>query len=282
MFNKLRAGLGLFRRRVALSTLTWNSKELNLSAVDVLIVEAERLRERGQTPLLIVCDNGSTDGTQETLRELDHSLELEHQFILNDENLGISIARNQIIEAMQAWDADYLLLNDGDIEIVPSSTYAMVQYLESEARSVAGIGPYSFGFTENRAEMTPELQRIDLAQIEKNVSLAATHYGLFRREIFEDGVRFETQSPFGGPGWGYEDNDFAFQILTSGYQLHQFTGMTFYHPHMRSSVDHLRESGFDPRALCERRKQFVIDKWNGTPLIDDGPLDLIRTSSTEI
>jgi hypothetical protein len=100
---------------------------------------------------------------------------------------------------------------------------------------------------------------------------------MFRREIFDDGIQFDDTSPFTGPGWGFEDNDFAFQMDAQGYINQRFFGMTYLHRDMRSSIRIMRELGIDARAIFEKRKQRVLEKWSEVSRISDGPLLYVRS-----
>ena len=103
-----------------------------------------------------------------------------------------------------------------------------------------------------------------------------------RRAVFDDGVRFDETTPFDGAGWGFEDNDLAFQMDMKGYLNQRFFGMTYLHRDMRSSIRIMRASGIDATALYARRKQYVIDKWTTVPHINNGPLALIRRVSMSL
>jgi hypothetical protein len=105
---------------------------------------------------------------------------------------------------------------------------------------------------------------------------------MFRRAIFEDGVRFDESAPFGGPGWGFEDNDLAFQMAVMGYLNQRFFGMVYLHRAARSSIRNLRSQGLDVGALYNLRKQFIIDKWSNVPQIDRGPLGEVRRCHIEV
>jgi GT2 family glycosyltransferase len=82
---------------------------------------------------VVVTDNGSTDGTQEMLREKFP----EVQLIENGQNVGLSRASNQGIKATQG--RYVLLLNDDTLVNAPSLD-AMVEFLEThpEAGAVGG------------------------------------------------------------------------------------------------------------------------------------------------
>src|SRR5262249_52929175 len=112
VFSKGIAPLLPAGQTVVLSLLTWNTRDVSLEALQACLQEAAMLQRLGQQPFIVVCDNGSTDGTQEALRALDEQIDIPHQFILNTHNWGSSIARNQIIDVLLAREAHYLLFID--------------------------------------------------------------------------------------------------------------------------------------------------------------------------
>jgi glycosyltransferase involved in cell wall biosynthesis len=255
-----------------LALLTWDTRQPSLESVAALLQEVRTLTRLGHRPSLCVCDNGSTDGTAQSLRDLDPTLNVERQLILNDRNLGNSIARNQIIDHALEIGADYVLFVDGDIEIVPFSSLAMLRYLEGHGHRLGCIGAHFLGQSNARAETTRALWAVDPARTHVTDSLAWTQYGMFRCEMFAEGLRFETASPFNGAGWGFEDNDLAFQMAVAGYDNHYFTGMTYLHRDARSSLRVMRTQGIDAAGLYEARRRFLLDKWAAIPRIASGPL----------
>ncbi|HEX7956044.1 MAG TPA: glycosyltransferase family A protein, partial [Pyrinomonadaceae bacterium] len=266
------------RRKVALALLTWNTRDISLESLAAFAREAAMLRRLGHEPSVIVCDNGSTDGTPDALRAAGERLGVEHHFILNSENRGSSVARNQIIDHFLARGGDYLLFMDGDIEVVPHSSFAMLRHMEDAGRVLGCVGPYMYGQSPLRARATPRLYSLEGLQRREEELLAWTQYGLFRREVFEAGVRFDVAHPFDREGWGCEDNDLAFQMLVKGFRIQRFEGMTYLHRNMHSSMRILRALGVDPAANYETRKRYVIEKWAGTPAINAGPLRHVRVA----
>jgi SAM-dependent methyltransferase len=268
-------------RRVLLALVTWNTREVSLESLNAYLQEAYLLRRMGHTPFICVCDNGSVDGTQQALRDLDPDIDVEHRFILNDCNRGSSIARNQILDYMQQVEADYILFMDGDIEIVPFSSIAMLRYMESNGSRLGCIGPYAWGKGQSnlRSQIAPIFYSIDPTLVATNNVVAWTQYGMFRRKVFEDGVRFEQQSPFDDVGWGFEDNDLVFQMNVKGYVNQSFTGMTYLHRDIRSSIRIMTSQGINARARYEARQRYVIDKWASVPQIRDGGLREVMRAS---
>lgn len=274
VFSKGPAKADGMQRTVVLALLTWNTCDISLDSVRALANEARMLQRLGQRPILCVCDNGSTDGTAEQLKRLDAELDLPHRFIFNASNVGNSVARNQIIDCFVELGGDHLLFMDGDIEIVPFSSFTMLRYLEHHGSRLGCIGACSAGQTNQRAQTSPTLFGIN--RVETTNLVAWTQYGMFRREVFEAGVRFDESGPFTGPGWGFEDNDLAFQMEMKGFLNQRFFGMTYLHRDPRSSVRVMKSLGIEPNRLYEQRKRHVIDKWRDTPAISGGPLQYVR------
>jgi GT2 family glycosyltransferase/SAM-dependent methyltransferase len=263
-------------KKVVLALLTWNTRDISLESLGALVREAAMLRRLGHEASLVVCDNGSHDGLREALGEADERIEVEHRFILNEENRGSSVARNQIIEHFLERGGDYLLFTDGDIEIVPGSSYAMLRHMEDAGHLLGCVGAAMHGQTPLREKVTPYLYSLEGLPVDADTLLARTQYGLFRREVFEAGVRFDTNAPFDREGWGFEDNDLAFQMEVAGFANQRFTGMTYLHRNVHSSLRNMGRQGTDFARIYARRRQYVIDKWAGVPPISDGPLDTVR------
>ena len=263
-------------RKIVLALLTWNTRDVSRDSLQAYITEARMLRRLGQDPIICVCDNGSTDGTADALQMLKSQIDVPHRFILNHQNLGNSIARNQIISYAIEKAADYVLFMDGDIEIVPFSSFAMLRYMENNGHWLGCIGADHAGQSPSRDRTTPYLYSIDYSQIEATNTNTSTQYGLFRRDVFDNGIRFDETAPFDRPGWGFEDNDLAFQMNVRGYMNQRFLGMTYLHRYGRSSIRSMRQQGIDANFLLTQRKQYVIDKWSSVPQISSGPLTQLR------
>ncbi len=263
-------------KKIVLALLTWNTRDISTDSVRAYVREAQMLARLGHQAFLCVVDNGSSDGTPDQLRLMESEIEVPHKFVLNRENLGNSVARNQILDYMRECDADYVLFMDGDIEIVPFSSFAMLRYMENCGRELGCIGADSLGQTANRAAASPYLFSIAGLKLQTVNLVAWTQYGMFRREVFEDGIRFDEAAPFRGPGWGFEDNDLAFQMDVKGYVNQRFHGMVYLHRAMCSSIRIMRGMGIDAGALYQRRKQYTISKWSTVPRIATGPLMDVR------
>lgn len=258
------------REKIAMGLLTWNTARISVEALQALLLEADRLRLLGYTPEILVTDNGSTDGTPDQLLSLtetsDAGLGIEVSGIFNRLNVGNSIARNQMIDQARTRGAKYLLFTDGDLEIIPWSVPCLISYLETHP-SDGCAGLYSGGQTKIREEATPILHSVYAMKEERSQPVTWTQYGLFRMSIFE-AVRFDSSGPFGGPGWGFEDNDLYFQMRQQEIGSVCFVGATYLHRNKHSSIALLWQSGKDPNSLFEARRQQLIKKWEGVPIIN--------------
>lgn len=277
VFQKGKHAVSFDSRKVALSVLTWNTKDVTFESIRAVIEEANMFKRLGHKPFVVICDNGSTDGTSQALRELERYIDVPHHLILNKTNRGSSIARNQIIDVILEAGSDYLMFMDGDIEVVPFSGFAMLRHMENCGYLLGCVGADSFDFSDQRARTTKYLYSIADCKLEQTNLVAWTQYGMFRREVFEEGVRFDDNEPFDREGWGFEDNDLAFQMHMKGFYNQRFYGITYLHRHHSSSVRIMRELGIDPNYNYRRRKEYVIKKWADIPPIKFDPLRYVRS-----
>jgi O-antigen biosynthesis protein len=211
--------------------LNYNNADILAETVPLLL--ADRLR-------IVVVDNGSDDGSREYLES-----QADVIAICNEENLGSSVGRNQGIDRCEG---DVLLL-DSDIMYV-SGSFALLRSI-GERTGAACTGFHHYSYTRDKTKAWTDLQSRRVKPLPGN--FAYTHYGFFRREVFER-CRFDENF---GVGWGFEDDDLT-------YQMRQH-GMTFacvrwrYFHRKRSSVFNLGKRGHSAR-LKERRDYFCA-KW---------------------
>jgi hypothetical protein len=266
-------------KRIVLSLLTWNTREVSRKALRALIDEAQLLRRLDQEPHLCVVDNGSDDGTCEAIKnelEACKSLRIPHRLIDNKENTGNSEARNQIISYVRESSADYLLMIDGDIVVVPLSSFMMLLHMEKSGPNLGCLGADNTLQSPNEKEVSPYLAGVHNAMLREQKEIAWTQYGMFRRAVFESGVRFPTDARFQGPGWGFEDVDLAFQMIDKGFQLQHFVGMKYLHQHLQSSIDCMSKlPGLDGKAIFDSRKAWLIEKWKAHPAISREALERV-------
>ncbi len=247
---------------ITLGYLCWNTAKASEEGVIALAKEADRLRRLGCEAHVLVVDNGSSDGTARRIESsFDHPV-LNFELIKNVRNFGISVGRNQLIDGAVERKSDYLCLMDGDIEIVPLSSYVMVRYLECHSR-LGCIGAYSSSFTSERLKATKSLMEIQECRVKDDIKCAWTQYGMFRCSMFKGGlIRFDESGPFGEPGWGFEDDDLHWQMDAKGWENKYFAGITYLHRNIRSSFPNLQASGVDVQVMFNKRKEYLIKKWS--------------------
>jgi GT2 family glycosyltransferase len=215
-----------------------NCVVLNYNNVDILaesipLLLADQLR-------VVVVDNGSDDNSRDYIENRPGVLA-----ICNETNLGSSVGRNQGINLC---DGDLLLL-DSDIIYIPGS-FACLRSI-SEQTGAACTGFHHYTYTRDKGKAWRDLGSRRVKPLPGN--FAYTHYGFFRRVVFEK-CRFDENF---GVGWGFEDDDLTYQMRRHG--------MTFacvrcrYYHRKKSSVVNLAKRGQSAR-LKERRTYFCA-KW---------------------
>lgn len=247
---------------VVLGCVSWNTSDVTRDTIDGLKAEAARLNALGHQAFICAVDNGSGDGTQKWLRR--HEL---NKLILNKTNRGNSFARNQIIDYARKQDADYILFIDGDIQPIPGSIYAMVSKCESGTLPAATgcLGAYSGNQTKNPSHITQSITSIPDSAIEQG-AIAWTQYGVFRKEVFNS-IKFTTTGPLSKAGWGFEDDDYFYQMVEAGFESVAFNHVVYLHRNMQSSCVNLIQAGEDPAELFNARKQQLIDTWGSSPRV---------------
>lgn len=237
--------------------LCWNTKDVSVEGLIALYQEIGRLERLGVTARVLVLDNGSMDGSAKALAAC--ALPGYGDVLAVKDNIGISAGRNLIIDECGIYDPKYILLMDGDINIVPFSSYAMASYLESHPQAGC-IGAVASQCTTDGLGVSRRLYSIHESRAKKDIACAWTQYGMFRYDMF-DKVRFDEGGPFGEPGWGFEDDDLCYQMYKEGYENHYFTGMTYLHRSLRSSWPSLTGMGINIHEKFLRRRTYLIDKW---------------------
>lgn len=262
--------------RIALAMLTWNTADLSLESFAALLLEAERLKLCGYSPSVIVLDNGSTDGTYFQLKRLLNGFPFPVSILHNGENLGNSIGRRQLIQEAEGQGADFILFTDGDLELIPFSTFPLVAQLNWRT-NLGCAGLFSGGDTAERKKADAIFPGLLNLREDKDQPVAWTQYGLFRMEMFAQGVHFEEEGPFGGPGWGFEDNDLWLQMVAAGWENTCFHGATYLHRRRSSSISNLKAEGKSPRDLYELRRQFLREKWGNDPIMKNRAAKITAT-----
>jgi GT2 family glycosyltransferase len=230
-------------KKVTCIILSWNTPDITKESAIRLLEDVERV---------IIVDNGS-DNPPTGVRGV--------KYILNKENVGNSIARNQGIKEATG---DILML-DGDILYVPNSVSFLKKVLDKhqEAGCVGFDGLLCSmnrrGGETNYAESIsePDIDK-KICSIPEDQPIAWTQYGLFREEVFKK-CQFDESGLFGKPGYGFEDNDLYEQMKRFNWHSYSVSGIKYYHD-QSSSKRFLAAKG-QPTYFNERYLQFK-SKWS--------------------
>ena len=254
--DSIKALLAVPKSRIVLSLLTWNTVDISLDSLAALKKEQQRFRQLGHECLIVVVDNGSTDGLAEALKPQKGE---GVKVLLNKTNKGSSIARNQIIKESQKWRADMLVFMDGDIEAPRWMLYSMCEYLAANP-NVHHVGAWSESYTDQRHLTTPFVTTLKGLRIEPNTDIAWTQLGAFKMSCFER-CQFPTQGVFGGPFWGWEDGWLQEEFNEHGIVNHVFHGVRYLHRHAHHSVREGDKAGVDMRSTYNEAKKLFTERF---------------------
>ena len=247
---------------ISISILTWNDIEDTKILIESLVMDFHDL-EKNHNVFLNICDNGSTDGTVEFLKKCKS---LPINLILLEENKGINISKNILIEESIKQDSEYMFAFDHDLAIIRGSMAGMLDVI-SQNDSVGCFGQHiDFSTKDKNSELiTKNFPDISDLIIEKNVRSGCgavrpwPHYSVYRMSIFLEGVRFDTNGPFSYPGYGFDDDDLGMQISEKGYDVWCFVDLYCYH-NVNSSITRLEECGL--LSSYSEREKYFLNKWS--------------------
>lgn len=232
--------------KVSINILTWNNRK---TIEKILVVLHEEMKDVPHEYIFV--DNGSDDGTKDVLRKWPFTV-----YVDNPKNYGISIGKNQGINASTG---DYILMLDGDVVPVPNSIRLMLNFLEDAVNVDAlGMFPNKFSTSEDHAE-----KRCEKLVGFRKYKCCCLYYGMFRRKIFDAGLRLSEDGHFGKPGYGWEDHDFFKKMQLFGIDqwvahINRENGKYFHD--INSSIRAMgREKYIDTSIL--RHKQFT-ERWD--------------------
>jgi glycosyltransferase involved in cell wall biosynthesis len=196
---------------------------------------------------VIIVDNGSTDGCQDAAT------------IKNPVNLGISKGKNQGIDASTG---EYIMMIDGDVVPVPNSIRCLMEYMEGHP-DIDALGFYPDKWARNKTDFGLQEYCHKLDPVEEFITKDGPgwccYYGMYRRSCFDKGLRFDENY---GPGYGWEDCDFAMQMDKLGIKqwvagINQKCGK-YYHA-INSSIRVMGMKAFSDSTKI--RDQYYKNKW---------------------
>ncbi|HHW14092.1 MAG TPA: glycosyltransferase family 2 protein [Firmicutes bacterium] len=163
------------RRELAVVVVTYRTRELVRRCVESVLADLPP----GVPARIIVVDNASGDGTVEMFRR-DFP---EVQVIANAENRGPAAAYNQGVQT--GLEADFILMLNSDIELLPGTIGPMLDYLHAHPE-VSGV----LGRLYN-PDGTPQYMRVQIKQWHEPpwdrpfaATFVSTCFLMARREAF--------------------------------------------------------------------------------------------------
>jgi len=238
--------------KLSINILTFNNKDTIIKLLEAVKADVEGIKHE-----YIIVDNGSTDGTCGMINSWTRTyLKDNFNFIQNKENFGISIGKNIGIDVSVG---DYILMLDGDVVPVANSIPVLIKWLDDNPdKDAIGMLPNKFVTSPDMAEQRCE-QLIEVGEHK----CCCLFYGLFRRSIFDMGLRMCEEGEMGKPGYGWEDHDFykrmrEFGIKQYAGEINKYGGRYFHA--INSSVRAMGHEKYMESSRL-RSKQFK-EIWN--------------------
>ena len=229
-----------------LSTTKKSACLLNLENGDIMKESIERLLKEGVE--VIAIDNNSKDSSKEVLKSFEGKI----TYKIRKEIAGQSENRNWMIKQTHG---DYILLLDSDVLYHPGSFDYLVKRFDNAPEDVKCIGFDPWRYTNMR-----EMEQRDLPSLKEPFSthgqpIAYTQYGVFKRELFfKDNIWFDENF---GTGYGWEDNDYALQMLEKGYKCVCIPFLYFHNKH----TEHWFNLHQEGTMRIKERQDYFQQKW---------------------
>jgi len=213
---------------------------------------------------VIVCDNGSTDGTVEYLNSLEKQGMIK--VIYNKENMGFPKAQNHMAEVAQG--KYYLLLNN-DTLVTKGFLDNLIRCIKTDPK-ICAVGPYSNAVSGRQKSPiscsykgVEELEKFSekFSQEEKYTDFLVFFCCLIKSEVWKEIGGLDEEFT---PG-NFEDNLFCWKALDKGYKL-KICGNSFVHHFCGGSFgynnDHKKQKAYS-NLLARNQKIFMskIDKY---------------------
>ncbi|WPU95818.1 glycosyltransferase family 2 protein [Mucilaginibacter sabulilitoris] len=256
------------RKPVAVILVNWNTAEYTADCISSL------KRNCDQSLFdIIVADNGSTDGSLETLRAKFPEL----MYIDNQENLGFSEGNNRALIYSLNIGYSYSLIINTDTLVEEDIITKLYQHLQQHPEAAAaqpaiywmhnhgqiwnGNGRFSAvlgrTFSDTRIPDQSQVPAYQTAEwltgccmLIRNTALVET--GLFNKQFF----------------LYYEDVDLSFRLRQRGHQLHYLISCKIYHAAgVSAKVNSTKEGALSPviHYYVSRNHLWLLRKY-GTPL----------------
>lgn len=157
---------------------------------------------------LIVVDNGSTDATPDFLKDLSPKNKcIKIDYLLNNENLGIAVGRNQCLKLSNNYEYDYLSTIDNDVLFPENWLEDCISFLQKNEYFAIGLN-----FEKNKYP----IKNLNGFEVQvKPAGNLGTACTVFDKKLHKCIGYFNTE--FGL--YGEEDADFFFRARQIGYKM---------------------------------------------------------------
>ena len=196
--------------KLSVNILNWNCLDVLQDTIHLLNEELVWIDHE-----IIIVDNGSNAENKDYLFDLDNKQSNVRIFSLN-ENKGISIGKNIGIEHSKG---KYILLLDADVYPVRNSINMLMEHLD-KTEDCHAIGFYPNKWSNQKNTETIKYHEDYCYEIfePKIHTCPCLFYGIYRKKLFDDGLRMCEEGAYGEEGYGWEDHDFYMRLKEMGYE----------------------------------------------------------------
>lgn len=166
--------------KVSVCIPAYNRKDYLRETLDSILAQTCKDYE------IIVVDDGSTDGTENMIRELDFPVTYHWQ-----ENSGDAAARNKLVQLARG---RYILFIDSDDLLLPDAVERLVKVMETETEDIIAYGSY-LRIDRNSNVYGRSRRRLYSGNITKHLfKTICVHFGgsMFPRKILKEFPIFDT------------------------------------------------------------------------------------------
>lgn len=233
-------------KKVAIITLTYNKSE---RATKPFLNSLYEFTDEACFDFFVV-DNASTDGTVEYLKDFaTHHKNMT--LIFNEENLGYSKGNNIGIKKALEGEYEYIALLNNDILLTPNWLENTIKGFELD-ESLGMLSPRN----NEKCKLTPKNYlsgyKKYLSKFKKPLKYVVTPFFscvvIKRNVIDEIGLLDENFTPA-----FFEDNDYSFRAMYSGYSLAYINSVFIFHNHSTTS----KSIGSE---ISERNRKYFFKK----------------------
>lgn len=251
---------GIRTNKIAFIVISFNNLDFTIHCLESIYSNCNP-----EAYLLMIFDNGSTDGSQEWLSRWGEEHE-EALVILNDTNLGFSGGNNACCRYLpEGYDVFYL---NNDTRIPPNALFwmRMALYSSDDIGGVGAIQNYSkgdqlddvyFDLPEQYVEYGAKHNIYEPNPYEEQSKLCGFAM-LISREMYDSTGGFDEQF---NPGF-LEDEDLSLQIRSLGKHLISCQNAFIYHAGSQS----FRKRN-DINELFKVNRKKIIKKWGFDPTL---------------